>query len=101
MQPMSPITDPRSKPTERPKPVGLILDARDMDYSSMTKVGRITIEFDDDAARLLICTDGFEFSDLSTCRTHAVRAMAWARDVLAAQVENEKNVFGEVRVAIG
>src|SRR5260364_65033 len=37
--------------------------------------------------RIWIDVDGFEFDDLPTCRMQSARVIAWARDLLSAQLE--------------
>lgn len=63
--------------------------ADEPDYSSMTKIGRIEIEIDH-KGRLAIVVYDFEFSDPPTCRLAHIRAMAWARDLLDAQIRVSK-----------
>ncbi|MFY1873538.1 phage capsid protein [Achromobacter xylosoxidans] len=76
------------------------LNAADADYASMTKIG--TLEICQMASgELLITAAGFEFQDPPTCRMHAVRAMAWARDLLDAQVKVERLANTKVCSAVG
>ena len=72
------------------------LQAGDAAYASMTKIGSVEIAQTPDGD-LLITTSGFEFDDPPTCRMHVVRAMAWARDLLDAQVRLE--LLSNVRVS--
>lgn len=71
------------------------LTRTDADYASMTKIGKLEVCQCADG-QILIVASGFEFSDPPTCRMHAVRAMAWARDLLEAQVKLE--ALSNVRV---
>lgn len=61
------------------------LPADEPDYSSMTKIGRVEIEIDH-RDKVAIIVSGFEFSDPPSCRLAHIRAMAWARDLLDAQI---------------
>jgi len=70
-----------------------ILKPSHLDYSGMQRIGRVVIERDE-AGRVCIEVSDFEFDTLDTCRAHVVRAVAWARDVLAAAVENSRLVPG-------
>jgi len=81
------------------KPVGLILDSSDTSYATMTKVGRVEISVDSKGS-VWIVTGDFEFSDPPTCRTHSVRAMRWARDILDARIKQEELFAGEIHVAV-
>jgi hypothetical protein len=76
------------------------LSQADADYASMTKIGKIEVCQREDG-QILIISSGFEFSDPPTCRMHAVRAMAWARDLLEAQVRLEGLSNVRVRSAVG
>ncbi|NYT25358.1 hypothetical protein H0A73_17295 [Alcaligenaceae bacterium] len=51
----------------------------------MTKIGRVEIEIDHNGKVAIIVYD-FEFGDPPTCRLAHIRAMAWARDLLDAQI---------------
>lgn len=76
------------------------LSSSDVDYASMKKIG--TVEICQMASgELLIAVKDFEFNDLPTCRMHVVRAMAWARDLLDAQVKVERLVNSKVGSALG
>src|SRR5260364_372360 len=69
--------------------MSIVLSQADLDYSGMKKIGRVTIcerpsQLGD---RIWIDVDGFEFDDLPTCRMQSARVIAWARDLLSAQLE--------------
>lgn len=64
----------------------------DEDYSTMTKIGMITMW--DDGTGVRIEVSDFEYSDHPTCRGNCAKTLAWARDVLINQVEHEKNTPG-------
>lgn len=77
---------------------GLILKPGDLKHDDLSEFGRITIErvgFD-----VHITVDGFAFNDASTGRIHVTKALAWARDVLAAKIEAQRLVPGGGVVAI-
>ncbi|VVE07110.1 hypothetical protein PSP20601_02452 [Pandoraea sputorum] len=79
-----------------------VLSAVDLDYSDMTTVGRVEIYLDPRTHRIEIDVHGFEFAETQGCRPHAVRALAWVRDVLAARVELDRlTPGGEARVTRG
>src|SRR5260364_74083 len=65
--------------------MSIVLSQADLDYSGMKKIGRVTIS--DNGDRIWIDVDGFEFDDLPTCRMQSARVIAWARDLLSAQLE--------------
>src|SRR5260363_173691 len=65
--------------------MSIVLSQADLDYSGMKKIGRVTISERPD--RVWIQVDGFEFDDLPTCRMQGARVIAWARDLLSAQLE--------------
>lgn len=77
---------------------GMILKAADLDYSDLEKFGRVTIEHT--ARGVEITVDGFEFSENGTCRQHNAKALAWARDVLAAKIEANALVPGGFIISI-
>ncbi len=80
--------------------MSIILSAPDLDYSGMKEIGRVTIQ--DGRDRIWIQVDGFEFDDLPTCRMKAARVIAWARDLLSAQLEAERVApGGDVGCCIG
>lgn len=83
MEPLVAITDP--PPLPRQAGWTIPLSEKDASYASMTKIGSIEMRLSA-SGELHVLIEGFEFRDLATCRSHSVRAMAWARDVLAAQV---------------
>lgn len=84
------------------KKIGLILNAEDMSYATMTKVGTVTIQLDKDEKGVFITVEGFEFSDPPTCRMHGVRGLLWAKDILEAQIEAIKLIpGGQVITAVG
>ncbi|CAM8755308.1 phage capsid protein [Burkholderia pseudomallei] len=70
----------------------MVLPAASLGYDDLTEFGRVTIERS--ARGIIITVDGFEFECAQTCRTHNAKAMAWARDVLASQVEAVRLVPG-------
>jgi hypothetical protein len=71
---------------------GMVLKPADVDYSDLKEYGRITIEYGSRGARVTV--DGFEFAHAGTCRQHGAKAMAWARDVLAIEVEANRLIPG-------
>ncbi|WP_338509152.1 phage capsid protein [Burkholderia gladioli] len=75
-----------------PVPHGFALQGRDLDYSDLTAVGRVTIEMGKDGVEITV--DGFEFKNAASCRQHVCKALAWARDVLAADVAANRAVPG-------
>ncbi|WP_244118520.1 phage capsid protein [Burkholderia gladioli] len=81
-----------------PVPHGFALQGRDLDYSDLTAVGRVTIEMGKDGVEITV--DGFEFKNASSCRQHGCKALAWARDVLAADVAANRAVPGGRIVSI-
>src|SRR5260364_76504 len=72
--------------------MSIVLSQADLDYSGMKKIGRVTISERPD--RVWIQVDGFEFDDLPTCRMQGARVIAWARDLLSAQLAAHQT-FGE------
>lgn len=83
---------------------GAVLTQDDLDYSGMTAVGRIEIYRDPrpQGRGVSVIVHGFEFSDDVSCRAHAARAMAWARDVLTAEVEAARLApGGAITMAVG
>lgn len=68
--------------------VQLIIKSGDIDYSSMSKAGEIGMRESKDGD-LLIVVSGFEYVDKPSCRESTLRSMAWARDLLSAQIEVE------------
>lgn len=74
--------------------------ADEPDYSSMTKIGRVEIEIDHRDKVAIIVSD-FEFSDPPTCRLAHIRAMAWARDLLDAQIRVAKVSPPDVVTGVG
>jgi hypothetical protein len=75
---------------------GMILDHAD--YSDLEKFGRITI--DHTSRGVEITVDGFEFAEGGTCREHNTKALAWARDVLAAKIAANSLVPGGFIISI-
>jgi len=71
-----------------------VLKSGQADYDDMTEIGIITISKDEFSGRVVVNVDGFTFGSVENCRSHAVKAIAWARDVLAANVEAERLVPG-------
>lgn len=71
---------------------GLVMKTDDLDYSDLSRYGRVTIEYGSAGARVTV--DGFAFGDSATCRQHIAKAMAWARDVLAVEVESVRLIPG-------
>lgn len=63
---------------------GMILKLSDLEYADLRRYGRVTIECT--SRGIEITVDGFEFEESGTCRQHNVKALAWARDVLAAKI---------------
>ncbi len=81
--------------------MSIVLSQADLDYSGIKEIGRVTI-YERPADGVWIQVDGFEFDDLPTCRMHGARVIAWARDLLSAQLEAERVApGGEVRCCIG
>lgn len=79
-----------------------VLEAGQADYSDMTEIGTVTISKDEFSGRIMVNVDGFTFGSAEHCRSHAVKAIAWARDVLAANVEAERLVpGGQIVSALG
>lgn len=77
---------------------GKILSARDFDYGDLTSFGRVTIE--KVGHDVYVTVDGFSFEDHQTGRAVATKALAWARDLLAAKVEAQRLVPGGGVVAV-
>ena len=71
---------------------GMVLKPDDVDYSDLKEYGRVVIEYDSRGVRVTV--DGFEFGQTGTCRQHGAKAMAWARDVLAIEVEANRLIPG-------
>ncbi|RQS29421.1 phage capsid protein [Burkholderia sp. Bp8989] len=71
---------------------GMILKDTEIGYDDLTEFGRVTIELGVNGIRITV--DGFEFSEAQSCRAHNAKAMAWARDILASQVEAVRLVPG-------
>ena len=71
---------------------GMILKPTDLDYSDLERFGRVTIEYT--SRGVVITVDGFEFKELGTCRQHGAKAMAWARDALACEIEANRLIPG-------
>lgn len=63
----------------------MILKPADLDYSDLEKFGRVTIEYTSRGVEIV--TDGFEFAEACSCRQHGAKALAWARDALAVEIE--------------
>ncbi|MCA8237736.1 phage capsid protein [Burkholderia cenocepacia] len=70
----------------------MILKDAEIGYDDLTEFGRVTIERS--ATGICVTVDGFEFTEAQSCRAHNAKAMAWARDVLASQVEAVRLVPG-------
>jgi hypothetical protein len=60
---------------------GYVLSTDEACYADLKQPGRIVIEADR-MGKVRIKVSGFEFSNAASCREHATKAMAWARDVL-------------------
>ncbi len=75
---------------------GMILDHAD--YSDLEEFGRITI--DHTSRGVEITVDGFQFASGGTCREHNTKALAWARDVLAAKISANALVPGGFIISI-
>lgn len=71
---------------------GMVLKPEDVDYSDLKEYGRVVIEHGPGGVRVTV--DGFEFGRAGTCRQHGAKAMAWARDVLAIEVEANRLIPG-------
>jgi hypothetical protein len=71
---------------------GIILKPADLDYSDLEKFGRVTVEYTSRGVEITV--DGFEFSASGTCRQHVAKAMTWARDALACEIEATRLVPG-------
>src|SRR5260364_480200 len=65
--------------------MSIVLSQADLDYSGRKKIGRVTISERPDGVWIQV--DGVEFDDLPTCRMQGARVIAWARDLLSAQLE--------------
>src|SRR5260364_325425 len=76
--------------------MSIVLSQADLDYSGMKKIGRVTIceRPSQLGERRWIDVDGFEFDDLPTCRLQSARVIAWARDLLSAQLEAPRVAHG-------
>lgn len=70
----------------------MILKATEIDYSDLERYGRVTIEYGSDGARITV--DGFDFAEPASCRQHVAKAMSWARDVLAVEIEANRIIPG-------
>lgn len=81
--------------------IGLVISKSDCGYEDMEKAGIITIEYNQKSLDVDIVIDGFRFKNKPTCRMHSMKALEWARDVLAAQIEIERLVPGSVSSANG
>jgi hypothetical protein len=77
---------------------GMILKPTDIDYSDLEEFGRITI--DHTSRGVEITVDGFQFAGAGTCRQHNTKALAWARDVLAAKIAANALVPGGFIISI-
>ncbi|WP_406867233.1 phage capsid protein [Paraburkholderia fungorum] len=77
---------------------GMILKPSEVDYSDLDKFGRITIEHTSRGVEIEV--DGFEFAEGGTCRQHNAKALAWARDVLAAKIAANSLVPGGFIISI-
>lgn len=80
---------------------GIVLSASDIDYGDMQEIGKIEISCDPHFGQVRIQVSDFKFATPPTCRMHSVKAMAWARDLLAAQVEAHRLLPGDVQCGIG
>ena len=80
---------------------GMILPPAEADYGDAEKLGRVTIEYDQHAGAT-VHVDGFVFDEAGTCRVQVTKAMAWARDVLAAAIDVSRLApGGGVQVSAG
>jgi hypothetical protein len=79
-------------PPAPPHP-GMVLRPQDLDYTDLVKAGKITIAPDPHWGILITVSD-FEFATAESCRIMSVKAMAWARDVLNAQIAADVVVPG-------
>lgn len=80
---------------KRSKDHGLVMTAEHVDYSDMTKVGKVTIEINA-KGELEVYSEGFEFSGDNSCRQASAKAMAWAREVLGTTLSADMLVPGGV-----
>jgi hypothetical protein len=76
---------------------GMILKPTDIDYSDLEKFGRI---IEHTSRGVEITVDGFEFAGGGTCRQHNTKALAWARDALAAKIAANALVPGGFIISI-
>lgn len=73
---------------------GTVLSAGDFDYSDMTTIGKIEIEVSQQFGGVGVHVHGFEFDEAQTCRLHVAKSLAWARDVLEANIQAMRVVPG-------
>lgn len=79
----------------------IVLNSGDTDYSGMEKFGRVIIDYRA-LKGIQVVVDGFDFADSDSCRTHATKAMAWARDALDAAIKANMLVpGGRLSCAVG
>ena len=74
---------------------GLIMGAEYIDYSDMSKFGKVTIELNA-KGDMEIYTEEFEFDGAGSCRQHSAKAVAWARDLLDTALKADQLLPGGV-----
>jgi hypothetical protein len=78
---------------------GMVMTDAHLDYASMSKIGKVTIQYTDDG--LVVYCEGFEFDLDGSCRQNGARAIAWARDVLNAALAIDKSApAGTVTIGV-
>ncbi|OYO29181.1 hypothetical protein [Janthinobacterium sp. PC23-8] len=68
----------------------------DFDYSGMKKIGKIEIQPSQEFGGVGVCVHGFEYNEPQSCSTHLAKSLAWARDVLDAQIRAMRVVPGGI-----
>lgn len=72
----------------------MLVLARTEGCDDLIDIGAIEISRNVHTGQVDIHVEGFAFATPQTCRSHAVKAMIWARDLLSAQIETERLVPG-------
>jgi hypothetical protein len=65
----------------------------------MERLGSVEVSFDEKALTTYVSVRGFEFENAS-CRESAILGMAWARDMLSAQISALQLAPGSVVVGV-
>ena len=76
-----------------PKPLRIVLRQEQCTYENMERIGQITLQFDEKNG-LTALVDGFEYTDLPTCREAVARALAWGGAVLSNMAESHRLIPG-------